>query len=517
MQVEEKIQEGVQVITGINESTQYLNSPVRLVKNEMVMPVMDVDMFIKRRDAMLDFVKRGLVEDIDGDYAVIPGTNKKTLLLPGGEKFKIFLGLITRPRLAESIIDPYGAKNGGQLPFFYFRYETDILVGDTLITIGHGSANSQEAKWGYKWVDIEQFPNKEIPQGCVTRSGKKRALLFQIQAAETTGQYGKPKEYWEEFKKALKEGGYSQYTQETKDGKKIMEGIEIGSLQVRVPNDDVSSNVNTIQKIAKKRSELDGIKSASGTSDIFTVDMEDTDKDNAWNPFVPNGSVSVSVEKKVENSPVPSAPIAQPSTSTPTAQSAPVASELPQLTPPRALPGSPQSTGRVAPNVPQSLASAVAGKAPSKRVAAEPVGDLFTDDSAQQKTEIKAQGTIAAIDPEPVILTKIIGKPEIDILREAYKKARINVNALREFAMNKWKKGIAEMNFLQYQEVLRWVENGNMTESRSVLIHKQCAAAKLSFEEVNDYAITQFGKQVKHLESDEVIKLDEWIENNQRT
>jgi len=168
-------------------------------------------------------VQKQLIAGVD--YGTVPGTvGKGTLFKPGAEKLLRIHGLVDTYEVVEKIED------WDKGIFYYFikcvlrDYKTGRVVSE-----GLGSCNSKENKYRWRWVT-----EKEIPQNV-----DKNALPKKIM----NGQYG----------------NYILY---------------------RMENDDIFSQVNTIQKMAKKRALLDAVLSACRLSSIFTQDIDDEDVKN---------------------------------------------------------------------------------------------------------------------------------------------------------------------------------------------------------------------------------------------
>src|SRR5438270_6977750 len=201
---------------GLDESAGSLVA----VERSRFMPAMSIESAVERYQQVTEFVSRVLRNDVD--YGVIPGTEKRTLLKPGAEKLTTFFGLSTRFHLLERIEDWTGEAHGGE-PFFYYLYRCRLLRGDVLIAESDASCNSRETK--YRWREAQ------------------RACPACGQAAIIKGreEYGAG---WVCFRK--RGGCGAKYT----DGDQTIEGQQTG----RVFNPDIADQVNTIQKMAQKRS-----------------------------------------------------------------------------------------------------------------------------------------------------------------------------------------------------------------------------------------------------------------------
>ena len=212
-----------------------------MVERSRFMPAMSIELAVERYSAVTEFVSRVLRRDVD--YGVIPGTEKRTLLKPGAEKLTTFFGLSTRFQLLERIEDWTGEGHGGE-PFFYYLYRCQLSRGDLLIAESDGSCNSRETK--YRWRESQ------------------RVCPVCAQAAIIKGreEYG---------------GGWVCFRKRGGCGAKFCDGDEaIESQQTgRVFNPDIADQVNTIQKMAQKRSLVGAVLLAVNASEFFTQDVED--------------------------------------------------------------------------------------------------------------------------------------------------------------------------------------------------------------------------------------------------
>lgn len=197
------------------------------------------------------------------DYGVIPGTTKPTLLKPGAEKIAKLLGLA----------DEYEILNQQEswLPPGFFRYlvkcQLKHIATGAIISEGLGECNSMESK--YRWRE-----SKRVCPVC-----NADAII------KGKGEYG---------------GGWLCYKKQGGCGAKFDDGdTSIESQQSgRVENDDIFSQVNTILKMAKKRSLVDAALSAGRLSDVFTQDIEDMPNTESAPPPQPQATTSKSSPPK---------------------------------------------------------------------------------------------------------------------------------------------------------------------------------------------------------------------------
>lgn len=157
------------------------------------------------------------------DYGVIQGTDRPTLLKPGAEKLAKLL------KCSDTYeIDKEEERWDKDDPFFYYRVRCTLkhMQTGTVISEGIGSCNSLESRYRWRWVF-----SSELPDGI----DKSKLQRMERKSRKT----GKP---------------YVHY---------------------RIENDDIFTQVNTLQKMACKRSLVDAALHAGRLSDVFTQDLED--------------------------------------------------------------------------------------------------------------------------------------------------------------------------------------------------------------------------------------------------
>jgi hypothetical protein len=202
------------------------------------------------------------------DYGVIPGTNKPTLLKPGAEKLCWALGYSPEFEAIDMIQD-------FDKPLFHYRYRCvlrHIQTGKVVAT-GIGSCNSMESKYGFRWLPEHEVPPHLDKSSLLSRIDTIEEFDFAIRGAKTSGKYGKPAEYWQKFKDAIASGTASKTQRETKRGMSDVWGIP--SITYRVPNEDIFSIVNTLDKMAQKRALIAATLIGANASEFFTQDVED--------------------------------------------------------------------------------------------------------------------------------------------------------------------------------------------------------------------------------------------------
>lgn len=154
------------------------------------------------------------------DYGKIEGINKPILLKPGAEKLCDVYGLAVGAPIIKQ------TRDDSRTPV-YLHYEviTPLMsrIDGTVLMHGVGSCNSYEKKYKYRWVFQSELTNDMDPRSLKTR---------QV-------------------------GSEKQYT------------------QYQIPNDEIDDLDNTFLKMAKKRSLIDAVLSATRSSALFTQDVED--------------------------------------------------------------------------------------------------------------------------------------------------------------------------------------------------------------------------------------------------
>lgn len=160
------------------------------------------------------FLQDNLKEGIENDYAVIPGTNKRSLLKPGAEKLLDWHGLYPS-------IELMSEKEDWEIGLFAYTYRCTIKQKGTNLPVSEcdGDASSYESKYRFEWKYASDLP-----------AGVDRDTLPQKE-------YGKTIKY-----------------------------------QVIVAN--AADKRNTVRKMAQKRALLGATVLATATSDLFAADVD---------------------------------------------------------------------------------------------------------------------------------------------------------------------------------------------------------------------------------------------------
>lgn len=183
-----------------------------------------------------EFIKEVMVEG--EDYGTLPGMDRKILFKSGAEKLAEIYGYALHAVVVARIED-------WEKGFFHYEVRTDVVSKRTgfVVGTGLGSCNSRESR--YRWRNAQ----RECPE-CKNTSI--------IKGSE---EYGGGYVCWK------KKGGCGA---KFKDGDARIEDQVVGKIENPEPFD----LVNTILKMSKKRSGVDGVITVTRSSALFTQDEE---------------------------------------------------------------------------------------------------------------------------------------------------------------------------------------------------------------------------------------------------
>lgn len=199
---------------------------------------------LKLQTQKLDHFYKSLMV-LGTDYGVIPGTKKPTLLKPGAELLRIWAGLTP-----EFEVDSTGTDL--ERGIFAYLVKCSLYKEGALVGQGVGYCSSLEAKYRYRWLG-----DRELPPGI-----DKASLVFKERTSRTGGK-------WRVY---------------------------------RMDNDNPQDQANTVLKISKKRSFVDGILTVTGAGRIFTQDIEDMVDDASLTPPPgQQGKTATKTEDKVKD------------------------------------------------------------------------------------------------------------------------------------------------------------------------------------------------------------------------
>lgn len=241
-----------------------------------ISPVMSLEEVASRDEflrALFDTLIAGQDYDPGGKEGLF-GSDRPSLLQPGAEKLAAVFGLGLRSFVSHRVEDFTGALHGE--PLVTYEVTTEALRADGgLVCTGLGVCTSAEPAFRWRWVGVHDVPPGLDIEHAQVQRGSRTEFAFAIEKGETTGQYGKPAEYWEEFRAAIADGTAIEGTKETRGGK-VYPAWTIETALVRITNPDMAIAANAILKRAKKRALVAAVITAiGGLSAIFTQDMEE--------------------------------------------------------------------------------------------------------------------------------------------------------------------------------------------------------------------------------------------------
>ena len=240
----------------ILDATPTTTLATRERSSTLLVPAMSLEQALTRLAEFQRFCHEYLIESADGgqdggDYGVIPGTKKKTLLKSGAEKLCEIYALADEYVMVKEIENWESGLFAYTLKCVLKSRRDDSLVGE-----GLGSCSTFESK--YRWRDAQRL----CPQCGV-------AAIIAGKA-----EYG---------------GGWLCWRKKSGcNAKFAIDDPAITSQVVgRVENPDIIDTRNTALKIAKKRAKIDAVIGVTRSSGIFTQDLEDLTADAPSKPAAP--------------------------------------------------------------------------------------------------------------------------------------------------------------------------------------------------------------------------------------
>jgi hypothetical protein len=237
-------------------------------------PFLNVEEAVTTYKKLVEFVRKVLSPGTD--YGIIPGTPKPSMYKPGAEKMRRFFNLQTQTRLSDKVEQWDVSAGVHAFPLFSYTYITEVRdVNNNLLATSEGNCNSYETKYHWRWVDAPPAWMTPVEIDALqVEDATVGEFAFAIDKKETTGQYGKPEEYWQEWEKAIADGTAVATTRQTRKGK-TLDAWERPGVRYRVPNENIFDQINTLMKMSQKRSFVGAILLATGASEFFTQDLED--------------------------------------------------------------------------------------------------------------------------------------------------------------------------------------------------------------------------------------------------
>jgi hypothetical protein len=204
----------------------------------------------------------------DTDYGVIPHTDKPTLLKPGAEKLCLAF------RLVASFEETITYGDGVTRPQVSVDMRCDLHLGEAagpVVGQGIGNANSWEKRYRYRKGE----------RACPT-CGVVGSIVKGNPAYERDPKY---------------QGGWVCWNRKNGCGANFTadDPAIVGQQTGNVENEDPFDLLNTLKKIAKKRSHVDAALTTTGTSGLFTQDVEDMDAPAAAPAATSGGNGGASV------------------------------------------------------------------------------------------------------------------------------------------------------------------------------------------------------------------------------
>lgn len=198
-------------------------------------PMMSIAQAVDRYNSLVEFTKTVMTPG--KDYGNIPGTDKPTLLKPGAEKLCTLFGFAPEFEMADKIVDFKGG-------LFYFQYRCKLIRDGQVIATGLGSCNTMEKKYRYRNAE-RVCPNCGKP---TIIKGK--------------AEYG---------------GGWLCFGKKGGCGTKFAEQDKAITEQIvgQIENTEPFDLINTVDKMAQKRSLVAAILIGANASEFYTQDVED--------------------------------------------------------------------------------------------------------------------------------------------------------------------------------------------------------------------------------------------------
>lgn len=227
-----------------NGSTAMLKAPLDVGALEMTTTIAAA---VERLKALQDFVAQVMVEGMDHDYGQIPGTNKKTLLKPGAEKLCEIYGLVPRYEITR--------QEDWDRPLFIYHVTCRLYRGDRCVGEASASSNSRESKYAGRWVPATEVPDNLDKTTLRRKTGARWVFASELRDRGISPE-GLPTQ-----ERSGKKGKYSVF--------------RVDDTVFFVPNPEIFDAVNTLERMAAKRSLVGATISVTRSADIFAPDMED--------------------------------------------------------------------------------------------------------------------------------------------------------------------------------------------------------------------------------------------------
>ena len=270
---------------------------------DLLMPAFTPEQAASRVEQFKAFVRSQLKEGVD--FTPAKGAQLPALKKAGAEKLGTFFGHKPEFREDEKIQDWTGEFHGGQ-PLFAYTYTCTLKRDNVYLGQASGHCNTWESRYRWRWLTLDQIPPNVSVENLFRRDSTQEEFLFAIQKKTTTGQYGKPMEYWMAFENAIKNKTAEYFDKSLPDGRSFP-ACRIPGVQYRVPNPDPYDGVNTAIKIGQKRAYVAAELIVCNASDFFTQDL-DEDHEAAAPAAPPPPQREASQREPAHNPAPPAAP-----------------------------------------------------------------------------------------------------------------------------------------------------------------------------------------------------------------
>jgi hypothetical protein len=201
---------------------------------------------LDRLKAMQLFVSSVMREGLEHDYAILPGTARKTLLKPGAEKLCEVYGLVPKYEITR--------HEDWATPLFVYHVTCRLYRGDRCVGEASASANSRESKYAGRWV-----PEAEVPDHLDKATLRKKTGARWVFGSELRD------------RGISHEGLPTQERTSAKTGKPYTV-FRVSDTVYFVPNAEI---FDTLERMASKRALVGATISVTRSADLFAPDMED--------------------------------------------------------------------------------------------------------------------------------------------------------------------------------------------------------------------------------------------------
>lgn len=142
-------------------STDVIETTALKLSENNSMPVTRADLtaLIEKKQVLKEFIKGQLTEGIKGDFAVVPGTNSKSLLKPGAEKLMQLFGLRSEVEKVSEILD-----HNGNFAMFVYKASVFHIRSGIKIAECEASCNSKEKKYATRgeWIKNQNNVSEKV-------------------------------------------------------------------------------------------------------------------------------------------------------------------------------------------------------------------------------------------------------------------------------------------------------------------------------------------------------------------